>query len=303
MMRQNFLKRIFSGIFYSTKRELNEAEQVAIRIKELQKRYEMRLPAMHPFVLRLDGVAFRTFTAGMNKPFDARLTRAMLLTTRDLVEKSGARTGFCQSDEISLVFAPLPTAQYLYAGRVQKIVSVMTAFATARFNLHIKKMNWNDANESVKERIADSSALFDARIFSTPNDIMAAEALFWRHRYDGRRNAISMIGYSKYTPDELNNLSLAELIKRLEVDHGIRPYKDYPLANMYGCFMKKREFPHVGYNPKTGQTVPAVRARVEARTFEWINDGPAQGRMVLSSVWEPEHPTSLENVDLEYKYN
>jgi tRNA(His) 5'-end guanylyltransferase len=272
-------------------------------MKELQERYEMRLPAMHPFVLRLDGVAFRTFTAGMDKPFDARLTRAMLLTTRDLVGHSGARTGFCQSDEISLVFAPMPTAQYLYAGRVQKIVSVMTAFATARFNLHINKMNWNDTSTSVKERIADHAALFDGRIFSTPNDIMAAEALFWRHRYDGRRNAVSMIGYSKYASEELNHLSLAELIERLEVDYGIRPHRDYPLVNMYGCFMKKREFPHVGYNPKTGQTVPTVRARIEGRTFEWTDDGPTQGRMVLSSVWEPDHPTSLENIDLEYKYN
>lgn len=157
---------------------INEAEAVAERVHFLQSAYEMTLPANQPYIVRLDGVAFRNFTSGIIKPFDARLTRAMILTTRDLLVHCAARTAYCQSDEISLVFAGEPTTQSIvYAGRVQKIVSVMAAWAAARFNWHIGKMNWNEpeVEEKVKERMGTSNAVFDARVFSAPTDMMAAE--------------------------------------------------------------------------------------------------------------------------------
>lgn len=158
----------------------NEADAVAARIQSLQSAYELSLPADQPYIVRLDGVAFRTYTAGMVKPFDARLTHAMMLTTRDLLAKCSARSAFCQSDEISLVFAGEPmTRNIVYAGRVQKIASIMAGWAAARFNLHISKMDWNqdDVGTKVKERVVSSSAVFDARVFSAPTDMMAADGI------------------------------------------------------------------------------------------------------------------------------
>ncbi|PJF19374.1 hypothetical protein PSACC_00785 [Paramicrosporidium saccamoebae] len=169
----------------------NEADAMASRIQSLQSAYEMSLPANQPYIVRLDGVAFRNYTAGLLKPFDARLTHAMLLTTRDLLAKCSARTAFCQSDEISLVFAGEPmTKNIVYAGRVQKIVSVMAGWAAARFNLHISEMDWEQAEAeaevgtAVKARVASSSAVFDARVFSAPTDMMAADGIIIVDIYD-----------------------------------------------------------------------------------------------------------------------
>lgn len=181
---QNLSRRIARILFrHSHHRQFStttstspEAEQVERRIKTLQDEYERTLPAERPYVIRLDGVAFRSYTAGMKKPFDARLTRAMQLTTRDLMERCAARTGYCQSDEITLVFAPEATPlQIIYGGRVQKMVSVMASWAAARFNHHIGRMDWLDVEEGQREKVWSAQAVFDARVFHTPDDIMAAE--------------------------------------------------------------------------------------------------------------------------------
>lgn len=55
-------------------------------------------------MIRLDGVAFSTFTKGLPRPFDPKLTEAMVSTTVDLLAKFNASMAYTQSDEISLVF-------------------------------------------------------------------------------------------------------------------------------------------------------------------------------------------------------
>lgn len=169
---------------------------VAKRVQSLQAIYEMTLPANQPYVVRLDGVAFRNYTDGMVKPFDARFTRAMLLTTRDLMERCAARTAYCQSDEVSLLFAPEASPQQiLYGGRVQKIASVLAALAAARFNWHVGRMSWphGACGVALRERIRAGTALFDARVFSAPDDIMAGE---------GRRaRAVRAIQYGRFLID------------------------------------------------------------------------------------------------------
>lgn len=162
----------------STTRKTGEAEALAQRIQTLQLEYEQTLPAHQPYVIRLDGVAFRNYTSGLHKPFDARFTLAMQLTTRDLMERCAARTGYCQSDEISLVFAPETTPmQIIYAGRVQKIASVMASWAAARFNWHMGRADWSSVDEIVRKRIHAGMGVFDARVFATIDDVMAAEGM------------------------------------------------------------------------------------------------------------------------------
>ena len=61
------------------------------------------LPGL-PLYARIDGRGFSKFTHGMNRPYDQRMIDAMVATTRILVEKTHATVGYCQSDEISLVW-------------------------------------------------------------------------------------------------------------------------------------------------------------------------------------------------------
>ncbi len=57
-----------------------------------------------PVYARIDGRSFSNFTQGMKRPYDERITRAMVETTKYLVEETHARIGYAQSDEISLVW-------------------------------------------------------------------------------------------------------------------------------------------------------------------------------------------------------
>ncbi|KAJ3064650.1 hypothetical protein HK102_008138, partial [Quaeritorhiza haematococci] len=80
------------------------AKDISDRLKDLEKQVDVSIAPTQPFVIRLDGVAFSTFTRGLKKPFDDRLTEALVNVTQDLVAKFNAVLGYHQSDEISLVF-------------------------------------------------------------------------------------------------------------------------------------------------------------------------------------------------------
>ena len=57
-----------------------------------------------PLVVRLDGKSFHTFTKGLARPFDQRLSSLMVETTKALVDRFQAKVGYTQSDEITLVW-------------------------------------------------------------------------------------------------------------------------------------------------------------------------------------------------------
>lgn len=97
----------------------------------------------------------------------------------------------------------------------------------------------------------------------------------------------------------MHGMGLGELLERLRHDHDIDPYKKYPSSAVLGVLLKRRHFPHVGFNPKTGQAVPSIRARVEGRTFDWSHmDELARTNMLMAKLWEVEHPATLELIDL-----
>ncbi|KAJ1565863.1 hypothetical protein HK096_008421 [Nowakowskiella sp. JEL0078] len=79
-------------------------DDIADRMKAMEALTEQTIAATSPYVLRLDGVAFHTFTKGLRAPFDDRFTTSMVETTKDLVSKLNPILAYCQSDEISLVF-------------------------------------------------------------------------------------------------------------------------------------------------------------------------------------------------------
>lgn len=53
-----------------------------------------KLDPMLPIYARIDGRAFSSFTRGMERPFDMRLTTAMVETTKHLVHATHARIGY-----------------------------------------------------------------------------------------------------------------------------------------------------------------------------------------------------------------
>lgn len=263
----------------------NYAAVLADKIKGLEKAYEMVLNPLQPFVVRLDGVSFKNFTAPLNKPFDYRFTKTMMLTTADLFDRTRPRTAFCQSDEITLVFPAEPTvSSMMYGGRVNKICSVIASMASARFNHHARSLLQNN----------DDSAWFDARVFSVPDDKTAMEAIWWRHKLDMRRNVINSIGHHKLGHARTDNLQMNELINKLRVECNVDPFNDFEPEAIYGVFFKKIQYNSTGYNPLTKETLPCVRTRVKGRTFDWAESEKERTEMVMDRFWQPHHPQSIK---------
>ena len=103
-----------------------------------------------------------------------------------------------------------------------------------------------------------------------------------------------------YTHRQLYGLPMSELVEKLRSEKSIDPFQNYPPSAMFGVLLKKRHFPHVGINPKTGQAVPTIRARVEARSFDWSRMKELERtEMLMSKLWETDHPASLELIDLD----
>lgn len=312
--------------------------------QEMERKYDLSLPAMEPFVVRLDGVAFRNYTSSMQKPFDKNLTKAIILTARDLIQRFNPLTVYYQSDEISLIFGP-STSQgtVIYGGRIQKISSVIASVATASFNHHIRVLNefkmsppkqnniepvehadkiQIDSDDRLDQKNSKSSppkffeavvpgkkqklnknepqfAYFDARAFSTKDMEGVEKVIYWRHAFDGRRNAVGMVGSHLFGHKEIKGLSLNQLLEKIRMERGIDPYRHYSAAAMYGVFLKRIEYPLKGFNPITGKTVLTNRTKIEARSLNWTKiDVKNRLNILFARMWEPDHPKSLEPIDI-----
>lgn len=93
-----------------------------------------RVPWAHPIYIRIDGHKFSKFTKGMGRPLDERMAEAMKDLAVELMESFGARLGYTQSDEISLVLYNPSSKHHIHDGKLQKLTSRIASKATARFH-------------------------------------------------------------------------------------------------------------------------------------------------------------------------
>lgn len=198
------------------------------------KRYERReagrrLMSLLPICARLDGKRFSRFTRGLKRPFDERLSDLMVEVTRALVTETGARIGYTQSDEISLVWqADSDGYQIFMDGKIQKMTSILASMCTALFN---KKLH-----ASIPEKSGETP-LFDARVWSVPNRAEAANSLLWRE-LDATKNSISMAAREYYSHSELQNKTGNEM-QELLFQKGVN-WNDYPSFFKRGTFVQRR---------------------------------------------------------------
>ena len=198
------------------------------RMKGYEKRESARrcMPGL-PICARIDGKRFSRWTAGLERPYDVRLSELMVETTRELVRETQALLGYTQSDEISLVFhADGPKHQLFLDGRIQKLASVLASMTTARFNAL--------AQTRIPER-ADQPALFDCRVWAVPSRTEAANTFLWRER-DATKNSISMAARHYYDHADLHHRSSSEL-QELLFARGVN-WNDYPPFFKRGSFVR-----------------------------------------------------------------
>jgi tRNA(His) 5'-end guanylyltransferase len=191
-----------------------------------------RLMPLLPIIARLDGKGFSRYTADLERPFDRRLSDSMVDATRYLVEEvDGARIGYTQSDEISLViYSETYERQVFFDAKVQKLTSVLASMLTGVFNDMMK-----DLRESGD---VPGRAVFDCRVWSVPTRVEAANALLWREQ-DATKNSISMAARHYYSHRELQDKKGGEMQEML-FQKGIN-WDKYPDFFKRGTFVQRRK--------------------------------------------------------------
>ncbi len=214
------------------------------RMKEFyEDRTRIKLPRRTYTIIRIDGKAFHTYTKGLERPFDDGLIEDMNLTTAYLCKNiQGAKFGYVQSDEISLVltdFDDLGTHAW-FDNNLQKMVSVAASMATAEFNrLRLARILYEDPTKVWSEIISSYKlAMFDARAFQIPFIDEVENYFIWRQQ-DAVRNSISSVAQSLYSHKELNGKKTDEM-QEMIFQKGIN-WNDYAPRKKRGCVIRKVE--------------------------------------------------------------
>lgn len=218
-------------------------------MKDLEKEYRMYLPKKSYAVVRVDGKGFSKYTKKLEQPFDEQFTKDMRATALYLAQNiDGAHLAYTQSDEISVVFSDLSGAntEWWYGGQVQKIVSIVAAMATAKFN---------------ELRPFGGLALFDARVHTLSEDEVF-EYLKWRQN-DAIRNSISMLASAHFSHKQLQGVGTDDRLNML-ASSGIAWFKEAEEVRQ-GSLIKREWQDKTSVFKQNGQEL-----KVDFRRHEWV---------------------------------
>lgn len=211
-------------------RKATSGDALGDRMKDYEGRETARrfLPGV-PVCARIDGRSFSQFTRRLERPFDARMSAAMVQAARDLVEGTQALIGYTQSDEISLLWlAPDMRSDIFFSGRVQKMCSNLASKATMAFALALQDVGLGDMLRLRPE--------FDCRVWQVPNRTEAANTFLWRNQ-DATKNSISMAARHHYPHRELQGKSGPQMQEMLFAA-GVN-FNSYPPGFKRGTWVRR----------------------------------------------------------------
>jgi len=217
-----------------------------------EDRTRICLPRRTNTIIRVDGKAFHTLTRKMKRPYDLGFMKMMDQTALAMCEEiQGTKMAFVQSDEISIWmtdYDDIKTDAW-FDGNMQKICSVAASIATVAFNR--------------QHALIQGPAMFDARVFTIPEDDEVINYFIWRQN-DASRNSISMAAQSEFSHNQLHGVSCNEMQEMLHTERGIN-WNDYPVGFKRGrAVIKVEKTADVTYKDKrTGEvkTIPNVTRR------------------------------------------
>lgn len=214
-----------------------------------------------PVIIRLDGVAFHTFTNGLEKPFDKILMETMIETSQYLCENiQNCKLAYTQSDEISLLLVDYTsfTTDQWYKGNIQKMASVAASMCTLAFNkffrtnckrMMLEMMECDDDNEFItryeKYKSKIDTAIFDARLFNLSKEEVNNYFL-WRQQ-DASRNSIQALGQAHFSHKQLHCKSYAGIQDMLFNEKQI-DWNNIETSKKRGTCIKRELDIKTGYN-------------------------------------------------------
>lgn len=239
-----------------------DTSDLAIRMKEYEKRNRYYLQKHVPVALRLGMRAGHSFTKNFQKPFDYLFMQAMQETARQLCENiEGACFSYQQSDEITIIlqdYKNLNTDAW-FNYRADKLCSIAASMATLYFNREFEKLYleelgyWAfDTEEAyyigAHDLARKKGAMFDCRCFNIPLDEVT-NLIYWR-QLDASRNSIQMVGQANFSHKELQNKSCNEIQDMLFQEKDIN-WNDLTIAEKRGtCCIKINPQPSVTDMPR-----------------------------------------------------
>ena len=248
-----------------------------------ENRTAVQLPRRTYTIIRIDGKAFHTYTKGCEKPFDIGLVEDMNDTAKYLCKNiQGAKIGFVQSDEISILMTDFETHETdaWFDGKIQKIVSVASSMATAKFNqlrwMRYVNDKYNNSGEEVswtwfegmrKLKLAE----FDARTFTIPAKSEVMNYFIWRQQ-DTIRNSISSVAQSMFSTKELEGKNMSVQLEMI-LENGT-DWNDYDSELKRGRFIYKESYLHEGRNLKTNEIEKTKRTHWVARACPVFSQEP-----------------------------
>ena len=211
-----------------------DIDEKGMKLYEDKTYTETKIKNTQPMIIRLDGFGFGMFTNKMDKPFDYRFHSAMINTSCDLLKEYECYTVFTQSDEIVMIY---PTTHhrvkgtYLFSGKIAKILSVVSSFASCRLSYHLRKESWINDMEN-QRNINNASISFNTKCFNLSNgNDEIFDYIIWRLKKNIR-------GYKKI-------LTVAN-----EFSHG--------------CYIKKEKYIHPKKN-KQRERITSCCVQIESR--------------------------------------
>jgi tRNA(His) 5'-end guanylyltransferase len=206
-----------------------------------------------PTFCRIDGKAFHSWTSDLRRPYDERLSKLFVDTTRFLLEETGAKIGYTQSDEITLCWHFEDyKSQLFFDGKIHKLNSVIASLATGYFNVRLQtnELYYIDKDGMQQKR---DIAFFDCRTWQVPNLDEATNVFLWREQ-DATRNSISMAAQSVYSHKELHGKNTKEMQEMLH-KQGIN-WNDYPNFFKKGTYLTRQKEDHTeGYSKDDNMTI------------------------------------------------
>lgn len=182
-----------------------------------------------PVIARLDGKGFSKFTKGLKRPYDERLSKLMIETTKYLVKETNANCGYTQSDEITLMwYTDRLDSSIYFDGRLFKMISDLASMCSVYFNRHLPTF------------IPEKSELmprFDARVFNVPTLDEAVNTFLWREQ-DATKNSITMAASAHYSHNFLHGKNGSEK-QELLFQKGIN-WNDYPDFFKKGTYVQRK---------------------------------------------------------------
>lgn len=236
-------------------------DELGTRMKKFEALTTQR-KLMHglPVYARIDGKAFHTFCRGLNKPFCMELVETMQEVCKYLVEKTNAKLGYVQSDEISLCWLDVDKAPF--EGKLHKLESVLASMASSKFCTYITEtyyknfLNYEELSKKADphceswhykqqcenwyplyDKVRNLIPSFDCRVFQLPNETELANCFVWRE-IDAVRNSVQMLGQANFSHNSLQGLSAKDIQNKLLTEKDIN-WNDLDTELKRGTYYKR----------------------------------------------------------------